>query len=214
MAPGHLLLTPLLQGHTQTGWLDTFKSSNGRSETREGPSVTAQSPFSLNAEGISKISGGNCFRYSSKLHPAVTAQPSACCPCMRPSFVQLQWLLPCISAAFSVSLGSSVSHAHAVPHRASRPSSYAASTCLLFQWHLPYSGHQPQLLFPFIPKEGQRLSPLVSAFIVSRPPPPPPWWELEGTALARACCHAVNGGDGKKRLTAASFSSSLPNLVG
>lgn len=94
---------------------------------------------------------------------------------MGPGFPQLQGLLPCISASSSVSLGSLVSHAHAVPHRANRPSPHAAETwiCLLFQWHLPHSGHRPQLLFPFIPKEGQRLSPLFSAFIVSRPPASP-----------------------------------------
>lgn len=63
-------------------------------------------------------------------------------------------------------------------------------------------------------RRGQRLCPPVSAFIVCRPPPPPPWRELEGTALAEACCHAVNGGEGRKRLTAASSFSSLHRLSG
>lgn len=64
---------------------------------------------------------------------------------------------------------------HAVPHHAGRPSPHAAETgtCLLFWWHLPCSGYRPQLLFPFIPKEEQRLSLLVSAFIVSRSPASP-----------------------------------------
>lgn len=44
---------------------------------------------------------------------------------------------------------------------------------------------------------------------------PFPQQELEGVTLAKAHCHALNGGDGKKCLavTAASFSSSLHSLV-
>lgn len=53
------------------------------------------------------------------------------------------------------------------------PHATETRTCVLFWWHLPCSGYRPQLLFPFIPKEEQHLSPLVSAFIVSRPPASP-----------------------------------------
>lgn len=91
---GHELWSPVTfccrcccRAVAQKGRLDASKASSRHSKAREGPSVAAQSPVPLKAGGISSFRGGNRFSSSSKLHPAVAAQPSTCWPCVGLGFL-------------------------------------------------------------------------------------------------------------------------------
>jgi len=171
LAPGHLLLTPLLQGFSTEGLAGHVQSLRLMQQDSWGSICHCPKPsFSERRRN---------FKKSEEVIAIVTL----------PSFTQQSLLSPVCAVlawgqAFSNYRGSCLTFlllplflwglwfAMHLLHCASRPSPHGAETwtCLFFQWHLPCSAHWPQLLFPFIPKEGQCLSPLTSAFIVSRPP--------------------------------------------
>lgn len=201
---------PLLQGHSTDGLAGHVQSLKPTQQDSRGTICHCPKPFCSERRRNSKIRGGNCFSYSSKLHPALTAEHSACCLCMGPGFPQLQGVSPCISASPSVFLGSSVSH-HTLADLPLTPPAQAhghafVSVASAVLWSLaPVS-------FLFIPKEGQHLSLLVSALTVSGPPACP-------TAGAGRC----GAGQGtlpcikwwrwKEMPGRASFSISLHNLI-
>lgn len=87
----------------RTGWTRPTPQTDAARLTRAICHCPKPS-FSERRRNFEKIRGGNCFSYSSKLHPAVAAQPNACCPCMGLGFLQLQGLFAlyfCFFLSFS-----------------------------------------------------------------------------------------------------------------
>lgn len=217
LAPGHLLLTPLLQGCSTDGLTGHVQSLKVTQQDSGGAICHCPKP-SLSERRRN-------FKKSEEVIALVT----------RPSFTQQSLLSP---ARAILAWGRAFSNY--------RGSCLVFLLLPQFLWGLRFPTHMLSLTAPAdlpptqprhahafsfsgichtpdtVPSCFSRLSqrrgsvcPHWFQHLLSPGLLPPPRRELEDTALAKARCHTLNGGDGKKCLTgpAASFSSSLYNLL-